>query len=103
MLFRSNDCAHWAVFDLPATLTGLDEAVSPGGALPAGAVELANFRGAVGYAGPCPPARHHYSFTLYALDVSSLGVASSASFSDLDAAIQPHLLASAAFGGEYGS
>ena len=98
----ANDCPHWAVFDLPPDLAGLDEGVSPGGDLPAGALELANFRGSQGYAGPCPPAEHEYLFTLYALDTDSVGLGEDASFDDLEAAAGDALLGSASFTGLYG-
>lgn len=62
---------HWAVYNIPATATGLPAgAGSAGGTLPAGAAQLRNDGGQPGYVGACPPAgdrAHRYVFTLYAL------------------------------------
>jgi len=98
----ASDTPHWAIYDIPADNAWLAEGTSPGGALPAGAIELTNFRGTVGYAGPCPPAEHHYLFTLYALGESSLGLSSDASFGELEAAAQAVLIDRVSMTGVYG-
>ncbi len=58
-------CRHWSVYNIPAAVTGL------GGGQDlsqiSGAAEGRNYTGKNGYAGPCPPARHTYKLTLYAL------------------------------------
>jgi len=77
---------HWAVYNLPATATGLPQAAgnTPDG-LPApaygGNTDFMD-TGATGengnYGGPCPPAGdapHHYIFTLYALAVEDVQAA----------------------------
>lgn len=59
---------HWVLYDIPATATGLPEAVKPV-ALPAGTREGINDWKRTGYGGPCPPiGRHRYLHKLYALD-----------------------------------
>ncbi|AWT37183.1 YbhB/YbcL family Raf kinase inhibitor-like protein [Deinococcus actinosclerus] len=62
---------HWAVFNIPASATGLAQgAGNPGGTLPAGATQLNNDGGQPGFIGACPPVgdpAHRYVFTLYAL------------------------------------
>jgi Raf kinase inhibitor-like YbhB/YbcL family protein len=61
---------HWLVFNIPATETGIPE----GGTIK-GAVESRTDFGKPGYGGPCPPVghgTHHYSFTVFALDVDKL-------------------------------
>jgi Raf kinase inhibitor-like YbhB/YbcL family protein len=60
---------HWAVFNIPNTMTSFPEAVSK---LPAGTMVGKNSWGQTHYRGPCPPkgATHHYIFSLYALDAS---------------------------------
>ena len=68
---------HWAVADLPASVTSLPSgAGTPGSsAMPAGAVTLANDAGMNGYLGSAPPpghGEHRYYFTVHALDVESL-------------------------------
>ena len=63
---------HWAVYNIPATATGLVRgAGNPGGALPAGSRQLNNEGGQPGFVGACPPVgdgAHRYVFTLYALN-----------------------------------
>ncbi|MGH8504431.1 MAG: YbhB/YbcL family Raf kinase inhibitor-like protein [Stenotrophobium sp.] len=64
---------HWVVFDIPATTTTLAE-----GSIPESAVQGRSDFGTPTYGGPCPPAGdkpHHYIFTLYALDIDTLGLA----------------------------
>jgi Raf kinase inhibitor-like YbhB/YbcL family protein len=60
---------HWVVYNLPASTHQLVE----GAALPANEQGKSSF-GSAGYGGPCPPPGkvHHYNFTIYALNVSTL-------------------------------
>jgi Raf kinase inhibitor-like YbhB/YbcL family protein len=98
----ASDCPHWAIYDLPADQAWLSEGVSPGGDLPEGAKELNNFRGARGYAGPCPPAEHRYRFTLYALETERLDLPTSGSFDQLEEAAAGALIDRAILTGVYG-
>ena len=58
-----------------------------------------------GYDGPCPPWNdsilHHYHFTVYALDVASLGLTGPFTGADAQAALSGHVLAEAAHVGTY--
>jgi phosphatidylethanolamine-binding protein (PEBP) family uncharacterized protein len=58
-----------------------------------------------GYDGPCPPWNddriHHYTFTVLALDVESLGLGDDFDLAALRAAADGHVLASAAQVGTY--
>jgi hypothetical protein len=66
---------HWAVFNIPADVTELPSGAS--GNLPAGAVELKNDGGQVGYIGAAPPpghGPHHYYAVVHAVDVPSLDI-----------------------------
>jgi len=58
-----------------------------------------------GYDGPCPPwndeLRHHYVFTLYALDVARCAVDGRFGGADVRAAIEPHILAETSVIGTY--
>src|SRR5258705_5623060 len=59
---------HWVLYDLPSTVTSLDEdaAKHP----PQGARDGTNDFKRSGYGGPCPPiGRHRYFFKVYALDI----------------------------------
>lgn len=62
---------HWIVYNLPATLTELEEGVSFDGFFSGFVKEGINSFGRPGYGGPCPPrgaGDHHYYFHFYALD-----------------------------------
>jgi Raf kinase inhibitor-like YbhB/YbcL family protein len=91
---------HWVLYDLPASSTGLPEAVKAA-ALPAGTREGINDWRRTGYGGPCPPiGRHRYFFKLYALDVAlgDLGLPTKAA---VEKALQGHVLAAAELMGTY--
>lgn len=80
---------HWAVYNLPATITSLpaDAGNPDAGLLPPGAVTVANQVGQPRFDGAGPPAghgEHRYVFTLSALDVERL---------DLPADCTPTMLA----------
>jgi len=67
---------NWAVYDLPADTSRLEEAFPANACLPAAKQGVNDF-GQIGYGGPCPPRRHdphHYFFRLLALDVERLDV-----------------------------
>jgi len=98
---RSGGFTHWVLYDVPAGTTKLDTAVSPGGKLPAGALEGANGSGRPGYTGPCPPKGgppHHYQFTLFALD-APLALDPGKTKDDLEQAVKGHVLATAGLTG----
>jgi Raf kinase inhibitor-like YbhB/YbcL family protein len=91
---------HWVVYDIPA---GQRELPSGAGAaaglsLPKGARQAHNDFGAPGYGGPCPPAGdkpHRYVFTVYALDVATLGAADDASAAFIGFNLHAHAIAEA--------
>ena len=57
------DFTHWAIYDLPSSVTSLTSA-----SLPAGAKQAKNSSGKVGWTPPCPPSgTHHYHFAVYAM------------------------------------
>ena len=119
------DFYHWVLVDIPVDMDGLPEGtdsdgVTPGGKAPgpighgvrgvnnytdwfAGDEQMAGDYG--GYDGPCPPWNdellHHYRFTLYALDVPSLGLPGSFGGSDAIAAMEGHVLAQSTWTGTY--
>ena len=75
-----DDTLHWAIFNIPATASGLPEGVPHDLMLPDGSIQLKYVEGVprlaigkIGYFGPSPPpspvpVTHHYIFDLYALD-----------------------------------
>jgi Raf kinase inhibitor-like YbhB/YbcL family protein len=70
---------HWAVVDIPATVTELPSGAGDeqGSGLPAGAFQLRGDGGVARYVGAAPPAghgRHRYFTVVHAVDVESLGI-----------------------------
>ena len=89
---------HWVLYNLPATSTGLPEAVK---ALPAGTLEGLNDWQRTGYGGPCPPiGRHRYFHKLYALD-SVLPDLGKPTKQKLEQAMKGHIVAQAQLIGTY--
>ena len=56
---------HWAVFNIPPSTTNLS--LGKENETSHGITQGQNYTKKIGYAGPCPPKLHRYSFTLYAL------------------------------------
>lgn len=99
----TDDQAHWVVWNIPATATGLPEGVPKGPKLASGAFQISAtgqmYRGpGAGANGP----KHHYVFELYALD-TTIDVQPAADAFETRAnvmkAIQGHILAKAVYGG----
>jgi len=99
----SDDQAHWVVWNIPASSTGLPEGVPKGSQLADGSYQIS----ATGtmYRGPGalangPP--HHYMFEIYALDIK-LDVQPTADAFETRAnvmkAMQGHVLGKAVYGG----
>jgi hypothetical protein len=89
---------HWVLFDIPATTQMLEEGVSGVG------IGGKNDFGKMSYSGPCPPpghGPHRYFFKLYALDVATLNLAPGATKSEVEAAMQSHILAETRLMGVY--
>jgi Raf kinase inhibitor-like YbhB/YbcL family protein len=93
---------HWVLWNLPADAVELGEGVPPRPELPSGARQGRNDGGDIGYAGPCPPPGkpHRYFFRLYALD-TALGLAPGTTRSELDTAMEGHILARGTIMGTY--
>ena len=116
---------HWVLVDMPADLRSLAQGADadgltakgkPLGPTPYGTRGLNNytqwFAGDeamagqyAGYDGPWPPfndeRRHRYVFTLYALDVPSLGLAGAFGAADAEQAMKGHVLAEASIETHY--
>ncbi len=94
---------HWILWNIPAGVTSLPEALPPSQeSLPNGARQGRNDFGRIGYGGPCPPPGrpHRYFFRLYALG-SALELKSGAARSELESAMNPHVLAHAEWMGMF--
>jgi Raf kinase inhibitor-like YbhB/YbcL family protein len=83
---------HWVIFDLDPTTSTLGEGVQAAPQLANSAIQGRNGFGKIGYGGPCPPrGRHHYRFTLYALD-NLLRLAPGSSKKQVLGAMHSHIL-----------
>ncbi len=68
---------HWAVANLPGSVTELPAGVGDGGELPGEAITLVNDAGARRYVGAAPPAGHgvhRYFIAVHALQVEKLDI-----------------------------
>ena len=120
------DFYHWILIDLPPTIQSVgagefSNGVTPRGKSGPGALHKARqgindytlwFTGDkdmagdyYGYDGPCPPwndtIRHHYVFTVYALDVDKLPVGDRFTGLDVMTAMKNHILGKASITGIY--
>jgi Raf kinase inhibitor-like YbhB/YbcL family protein len=98
---RQGGWTHWVVFNIPANASRIPENAPKGSELPGGGVQGRNDSGAQGYMGPCPPSgTHRYYFRLYALD-TTLGLSEKTGKSELEKAMQGHIVAQAELMGRY--
>jgi Raf kinase inhibitor-like YbhB/YbcL family protein len=119
------DFFHWVLIDIPAGLREIPEGASSSAVTAkgkeigptwfgvqgindytgwfSGDPEMAGNYG--GYDGPCPPWNdelvHTYHFTIYALDIETLGLAGAFTGADVRAAIETHVLGWAEQTGTY--
>jgi Raf kinase inhibitor-like YbhB/YbcL family protein len=99
----TDDQAHWVVWNIPPSATGLPEGVPKGSPRPDGSQQIS----ATGqmYRGPGAPANgppHHYMFELYALDTKLDVQAGTDAFDtrvNVIKAMQGHILGKAVYGG----
>lgn len=89
---------HWIIYNMPASTTSLPEDAT----VPPEELGLTSFE-QPGYGGPCPPPGkpHHYNFTLYALDETSV-TGTNLTGPQLEQAMQGHILAQTRLTGLYG-
>ena len=119
------DFFHWVLVDIPPETTELPEGADSDGITPHGkrhgktpygvrginsytgwfAGDSAMRGDYGGYDGPCPPWNderlHHYHFTLFALDVPSLGLLGTFDGEEARRAMRGHILAQAEWVGTY--
>lgn len=120
------DFFHWVVVDIPADLTEIAAASFAAGVVAHGKAAASGpyrcrqglndytgwFAGDAamagdyyGYDGPCPPWNdsiiHHYTFTIFALDVAHCDVSDGFTGGDVRTAIAGHVLAAATLVGTY--
>jgi hypothetical protein len=94
---------HWVVFDLGADISELGEATEKSKTLAGNAKQGSNSFKNIGYGGPCPPSGkpHRYFFNIYALDAMLDGVNPGATRSEVEAAMEKHILAHGQLMGTY--
>ncbi|MFI7447150.1 YbhB/YbcL family Raf kinase inhibitor-like protein [Nonomuraea sp. NPDC049714] len=88
---------HWAVADIPATVTGLPAGAGDdtGSGLPEGAYQLSNDARVARFIGAAPPAGHgphRYFVVVHALDVEHIGVPAEATPAYLGFTMAGHIL-----------
>jgi Raf kinase inhibitor-like YbhB/YbcL family protein len=91
--------SHWVLFDVGPTVTEL-----PAGVAGEGTSGFSDW-GESRYGGMAPPAGdepHHYRFTVYALDVASLGVDHTTTYAKFRFLIRGHVLAEGTLTGRFG-
>ena len=96
---------HWVVAELPKDVRSLPRGAGSGGpGLPAGAVQVRNDYGSVGYGGCAPPAGdrpHRYLFAVHALDTDKLGISGDATPAFVGFNLAFHTLARGVLRGTY--
>jgi Raf kinase inhibitor-like YbhB/YbcL family protein len=95
---------HWAVANLPATVTELPEGVGDGSELPGGAVTLTNDAGLQRYIGCAPPPGHgvhRYFIAVHAVDVEKLDLPETATPAYLGFNLFQHAIARAVIYGTH--
>ena len=89
---------HWIIWNIPPNTTGFKEGENL--SYPEGVNDF----GFIGYGGPCPPkngGKHHYKFTLYALD-TTIDLPRGATREQVDSKIKGHIIDKAELTGLYG-
>ncbi|MFG2959797.1 YbhB/YbcL family Raf kinase inhibitor-like protein [Streptomyces sp. NPDC048291] len=95
---------HWAVANLPASVTGLPAGAGDGRQLPGTAVTLANDAGYRRYLGPATPPGNgpdRYFLVVHAVDAEELEVSESTTPAYLDFLLFSHAIARATMYGTY--
>ena len=87
---------HWIIYNIPGSVSMLEEGVEKVSVLSSGAMQGLNDFGRIGYGGPCPPAGkpHRYIFKIFALD-TMLDVKPAASKNEILKALENHIIGEA--------
>ena len=91
---------HWLLWDIPPKIHNLAQGFKPGALGVSGRNDFQK----AGYGGPCPPkghGPHRYFFKLYALNLTSLGLAEGSQLPDLERATKDHVLAQTQYMGRF--
>ncbi|WP_457641209.1 YbhB/YbcL family Raf kinase inhibitor-like protein [Persephonella sp.] len=95
---------HWIVYDIPYTVTALNENLPKMPIVNGFIKQGENDFGKIGYFGPCPPKGmpHRYYIRIYALDIPTLGLPPGAVKEDVMYKMEGHVLAQTHLVGLYG-
>jgi Raf kinase inhibitor-like YbhB/YbcL family protein len=93
---------HWLIWNLPAAVASLPEALPAQKSLDTGACQGTNDFGRIGYGGPCPPAGrpHRYFFRLFALD-ANLDLKPGSDRAEMESTMKPHIIGEAEWMGMF--
>jgi Raf kinase inhibitor-like YbhB/YbcL family protein len=93
---------HWVLYDMPPTVTELQENLPKTATVPGVGTQGTNDFRRLGYGGPCPPPgkAHRYFFKLYALD-KTLDLKPGATKKEVEQAMAQHILAQGQLMGTY--
>ncbi|HTX87562.1 MAG TPA: YbhB/YbcL family Raf kinase inhibitor-like protein [Bacteroidales bacterium] len=98
---RAGTWIHWLLFNIPSSVTSLEENFSYDGRKETRILAGVNDFGSLRYGGPCPPSgTHRYLFKIYALDIF-LELKEGASRKQVEAAMAGHVLANGELIGLY--
>ena len=94
-------CRHWAVFNIPSSVTSLVEDLDI--STIQGATVGENYNGGLGYEGPCPPNSHTYKTTVYALGSNMPTVSANQAYtrSEFQSQYSQHIAGSATISGVF--
>lgn len=94
---------HWLLYDIPPGSNVIQEGKNKYGPLPAGVLKGLNSFGDTAYGGPCPPKgqKHTYVFTVYDLDLPSLGLPAGANSAAVRNAMKGHIIDSLVYRGTF--
>jgi Raf kinase inhibitor-like YbhB/YbcL family protein len=88
---------HWVLFNIPADVHELEEGIGGKGNAGVGAMHGHNDYGFAGYGGAAPPKgdpSHHYTVTVYALDLPKLDLDQTTTLAKLRFMMRGHVLTS---------
>jgi Raf kinase inhibitor-like YbhB/YbcL family protein len=94
---------HWVFYNIPANVQNLSKGMPGNETLADGSLQGMTDFGRTGYGGPCPPPGkpHRYYFKIFALD-TKLDLSSKAKKTDVERAMEGHVLARGELMGKYG-
>lgn len=94
---------HWMLYNIPPSTHHLSESIERLSVFPDSSLHGRNSFNHIGYDGPCPPPnqKHHYVFTLFALD-RTLELNPGSTYDEFRQAISGHVVDKAELTGTFG-